>query len=152
MYADGYGRMDLARAEHAVLAGGRGAGQCLDCADCTARCVHGIELPRRMEAAKRCSAERACAGGAAVRMELEHETTGGSGQVKNSMDRRGFLRLGFWNGRAGRRHGLRRRDAARAPYEGTPAFRTLRPHRDEDHHRQHGGHAHQRTRDLPGGL
>ena len=53
MYADGYGRMDLARAEHAVLAGGRGAGQCLDCADCTARCVHGIELPRRMEAAKK---------------------------------------------------------------------------------------------------
>ena len=52
-YADGYGRMDLARAEHAVLAGGRGAGQCLDCADCTARCVHGIELPRRMEAAKK---------------------------------------------------------------------------------------------------
>ena len=52
MYADGYGRMDLARAEHAVLAGAA-ARACLDCADCTARCVHGIELPRRMEAAKK---------------------------------------------------------------------------------------------------
>ena len=80
MYADGYGRMDLARAEHAVLAGGRGAGQCLDCADCTARCVHGIELPRRWRRPKDVLLSGACRAGGAVRMELEHETTGGSGK------------------------------------------------------------------------
>ena len=42
------------------------------------------------------------------------------------MDRRGFLETGgFWNGRAGRRHGLRRRGLAARALRGHPAFRTL---------------------------
>ena len=80
MYADGYGRMDLARAEHAVLAGGRGADSAWTVriaqpgASTVSSCRAGWRRP------KRCSAERGVPRAAAVRMELEHETTGGSGK------------------------------------------------------------------------
>ena len=79
MYADGYGRMDLARAEHAVLAGAaaRDSAWTVRIAQPGASTVSSCRAGWRRP--KRCSAERAC-GGAAVRMELEHETNGGSGK------------------------------------------------------------------------
>ena len=56
-------------------------------------------------------------------MELEHETTGGSGQVKNSMDRRGFLRLGvFGTAALAAGTGCGEEALPPAPYEGTPHF------------------------------
>ena len=58
-------------------------------------------------------------------MELEHETTGGQASEEFN-GQAGFSETGgFWNSRAGRRRRLRRRGLAAAPYEGTPAFRTL---------------------------
>ena len=53
MYADGYGRMDLARAEHAVLAGGRGAGTVLGLCGLHSPVRPRYRAARRMEAAKK---------------------------------------------------------------------------------------------------
>ena len=91
--------------------------------------LHSPVRPRYRAAApdgggqKRCSAERACAGGAAVRMELS--TKQPEGQASEEFNgQAGFSETGgFWNGRAGRRHGLRRRGLCRPrPTRAPPHF------------------------------
>lgn len=50
MYAEGYRRPGLARQTHAALPAGISA--CRDCAVCTAKCAHGLDLPARMRDAR----------------------------------------------------------------------------------------------------
>lgn len=53
MYAEGaYQSPELARATYAELPAGATAGACLECGDCTARCVNGLDIPAKMERAR----------------------------------------------------------------------------------------------------
>jgi len=52
MYAEGYGRLELARATYRELPAEASAKACLDCAECTARCVHGIDVAERVRRAR----------------------------------------------------------------------------------------------------
>lgn len=51
MYLDGYGAKELARITYEGIPSGRRAGQCEGCAECVARCVHGIDIGRKMRQA-----------------------------------------------------------------------------------------------------
>ena len=151
MYADGYGRMDLARAEHAVLAGGRGAGTVLGLCG-----LHSPVRPRYRAAApdgggKRCSAERGVPR-AVPPSAWNWSTKQPEGQASEEFNgQAGFSETGgFWNGRWPPAQVAAKRPCRPAPYEGTPAFRTLG--RTGMKITIVRGHAHQRTRDLPGGL
>jgi predicted aldo/keto reductase-like oxidoreductase len=52
MYADGYGDQALARLTYAELAPAMRAGACDGCAECTARCVNGLNIAERMQRAR----------------------------------------------------------------------------------------------------
>ena len=78
-----------------MLAGPR-RGTVLDCADCTARCVHGIELPRRMEAAKKDVLLSGRAAWAVPPSAWNWSTKQPEGQASEEFNgQAGFLRLGL---------------------------------------------------------
>lgn len=52
MYAAGYGNLYQARETLDAVGGGRAARDCVDCAACTARCVRGVDIARRIEELK----------------------------------------------------------------------------------------------------
>ncbi len=52
MYAEGYRDLRLARENYARIAPERSLAACGDCAACTLRCVHGIDLPNRVARAR----------------------------------------------------------------------------------------------------
>ncbi|HOE18269.1 MAG TPA: aldo/keto reductase [Syntrophorhabdaceae bacterium] len=51
MYAEAYGSMELARSTYYEIDGKARASACLDCNECTARCVNGLDIARRMRRA-----------------------------------------------------------------------------------------------------
>ena len=122
MYADGYGRMGWRGRSMPCWPKGAAARDSAWTVRITGQCVHGIELPRRMEAAKRCSAERGVPR--AVPPSWNWSTKQPEvRQVKNSMDRRGFLRLGaFGTAALAAGTGCGEEALPPAPYEGTPHF------------------------------
>jgi len=52
MYAEGYRSLGLARATYRELPPGASAAACGSCAECTARCVHGIDISERVRRAR----------------------------------------------------------------------------------------------------
>ena len=52
MYAEGYGDMALARETYRGIPGGASAVACGDCAECTARCVRGLDIAAKMRQAR----------------------------------------------------------------------------------------------------
>lgn len=52
MYADGYGDLALARSTYVELAPAMRASACGHCAECTARCVNGLNIAERMQRAR----------------------------------------------------------------------------------------------------
>jgi predicted aldo/keto reductase-like oxidoreductase len=50
MYLEGYRSRELALATYNELP--VSAAACLDCSSCTARCVHGLDIPDKMEKAR----------------------------------------------------------------------------------------------------
>ncbi len=52
MYAEGYGEMNLALATYNEIGSQRSAEACVDCAECTAHCVNGIDIPEKMDRAR----------------------------------------------------------------------------------------------------
>ena len=53
MYAEGYKSAELARATYDEIPSTFSASACHDCSICTARCVHGLDIPAKMERARR---------------------------------------------------------------------------------------------------
>jgi predicted aldo/keto reductase-like oxidoreductase len=53
MYAEAYGSAELARTIYGKIPLSRSASACLDCGDCPARCVNGLDLPVKMERARK---------------------------------------------------------------------------------------------------
>lgn len=53
MYAEGYRSQELALATYREIPRGAGAAACLDCAGCVASCVRGLDIPAKMERARR---------------------------------------------------------------------------------------------------
>jgi predicted aldo/keto reductase-like oxidoreductase len=51
-YADGYGQFALGRERFLELPSERTAARCADCAACTVRCPHGVQVSRRMARAQ----------------------------------------------------------------------------------------------------
>ena len=124
MYADGYGRMDLARAEHAVLAGAaRDSAWTVRIAQPGASTVSSCRAGwRRPKDVLLSGVPRAVPPSAWNWSTKQRRVR----QVKNSMDRRGFSETGALE----RPRWPPARVAAKRPlppalYEGTPAFRTL---------------------------
>jgi len=52
MYAEGYGDLALARSTYAELPAGAGVSACTNCAECTARCAHSINIAKQVEKAR----------------------------------------------------------------------------------------------------
>jgi hypothetical protein len=53
MYAEAYGSPELARATYKEIPLSRSASACLGCGDCPARCVNGLDIPVKMERARK---------------------------------------------------------------------------------------------------
>ncbi len=53
MYAEAYRSAELARETYRGIPRSRSASACLDCRECVARCVHGLDLPAKMERARK---------------------------------------------------------------------------------------------------
>lgn len=53
MYAEGYRNMELARETYHEVSARSSALACLDCNECVAHCVHGIDIAQKMEKARR---------------------------------------------------------------------------------------------------
>jgi len=53
MYAEGYESMELARTSYGEIPASFSAAACLNCADCVARCVNGLSIPKKMERARK---------------------------------------------------------------------------------------------------
>jgi hypothetical protein len=53
MYADGYKNVELARSTYEEIPSSLSAFACLDCSKCVARCVNGLDIPKKMEKARR---------------------------------------------------------------------------------------------------
>ncbi len=53
MYAEGYGSRELALSTYREIPLSASASACLDCPDCTARCVHGLDIPGKMKKARK---------------------------------------------------------------------------------------------------
>lgn len=53
MYAEAYGSPALARSTYQEIPSSRSASACLDCSDCMARCVNGIDIPGKMRQARK---------------------------------------------------------------------------------------------------
>ena len=53
MYADGYKNVELARSTYEEIPSSFSAFACLDCSNCVARCVNGLDIPKKMEKARR---------------------------------------------------------------------------------------------------
>ena len=146
------GEWTWARAEHAVLARGRGADSAWTVriaqpgASTVSSCRAGWRRP------KRCSAERGVPR-AVPPSAWNWSTKQPEGQASEEFNgQAGFSETGGFGTAALAAGTVAAKGlAARAP-TGTPAFRTLGRTGMKITHRQHGGHAHQRTRDLPGGL
>jgi predicted aldo/keto reductase-like oxidoreductase len=51
MYADGYRERKLARSVYRSIPKDSSASACLDCSDCAARCVRGLDIPAKMKRA-----------------------------------------------------------------------------------------------------
>ncbi|HVN95123.1 MAG TPA: aldo/keto reductase [Syntrophorhabdaceae bacterium] len=52
MYAEGYRNMDLAQETYREVPKRQSALTCLNCGECVARCVHGIDIAQKMEKAR----------------------------------------------------------------------------------------------------
>jgi len=52
MYAEGYRDLDLARSTYRTIPQQASAAACGNCPTCTARCIHGLDLPERMGKAR----------------------------------------------------------------------------------------------------
>jgi predicted aldo/keto reductase-like oxidoreductase len=53
MYAEGYGSRELALSTYREIPLSVSASACLDCSDCTARCVNGLDIPAKMKLARK---------------------------------------------------------------------------------------------------
>jgi hypothetical protein len=53
MYAEAYGSDRLARTTYSEIPSRASAAVCLDCADCKARCIHGLDIAAKMERARK---------------------------------------------------------------------------------------------------
>ena len=53
MYAEGYGDLALARMNYAELSTDQNVSHCIGCEKCVAKCVHGLNIARKMETAHR---------------------------------------------------------------------------------------------------
>lgn len=53
MYAQGYDNLILARSTYGKIPISRSASACLDCGDCVARCVNGLDVRMKMEQARK---------------------------------------------------------------------------------------------------
>jgi predicted aldo/keto reductase-like oxidoreductase len=53
MYAEAYRSAELARSTYYEIPSRVSASACLDCTDCVARCVHGLDIPVKMERARK---------------------------------------------------------------------------------------------------
>jgi predicted aldo/keto reductase-like oxidoreductase len=53
MYAEGYGSRDLALSTYREIPSPVSASACLDCSGCVARCVNGLDIPAKMETARK---------------------------------------------------------------------------------------------------
>ena len=103
-----------------MLAGGRGADS-VDCADCTARCVHGIELPPD-GGGQRCSAERGVPR-AVPPSAWNWSTKQPEGQASEEFNgQAGFLRLGLFGTAALAAGTGCGEEALPRALRGTPAF------------------------------
>ena len=152
MYADGYGRMDLARAEMPCWPGAA-ARDSLDCG------LHSPVRPRYRAAAPDGGGQKdvLLSGRAAAvpPSAWNWSTKQPEGQASEEFNgQAGFSRLGLLGTAAlAAGTGCGEEALPPAPYEGTPAFRTLSGRTGmKITIVSMGGHAHQRTRDLPGGL
>jgi hypothetical protein len=56
MYEEAYGNSELARMTYGEIPSGASASACLDCSNCTARCVDGLDIGVKMERARMLSA------------------------------------------------------------------------------------------------
>jgi uncharacterized protein len=52
MYLESYGSMELARSTYDEIGSAASASVCLDCDECTARCVHGLDIASKMQRAR----------------------------------------------------------------------------------------------------
>jgi len=53
MYAEAYRSAELARATYEEIPSSFSAAACMDCSDCAARCVHGLDIAAKMKQAGR---------------------------------------------------------------------------------------------------
>jgi len=53
MYAEAYKSIGLARATYEEIPSPSSITACLDCSDCAARCVHGLDIAAKMKQAGR---------------------------------------------------------------------------------------------------
>ncbi|MEN6320372.1 MAG: aldo/keto reductase [Syntrophaceae bacterium] len=53
MYAEGYKNDELARSTYNEIPSSLSASACLDCVQCVAQCVNGLNIPKKMEKARR---------------------------------------------------------------------------------------------------
>jgi len=53
MYAEGYKSLALARSTYGKIPASRSASACLDCGECLARCVNGLDIRLKMEQARK---------------------------------------------------------------------------------------------------
>jgi predicted aldo/keto reductase-like oxidoreductase len=53
MYKEGYKESGLARSTYGEIPASVSASACLDCPDCVARCVNGLDIAMKMKRARR---------------------------------------------------------------------------------------------------
>jgi predicted aldo/keto reductase-like oxidoreductase len=53
MYKEGYKESALARSTYGEIPASISASACLDCTDCVARCVNGLDIAKKMDRARR---------------------------------------------------------------------------------------------------
>ncbi|MCX5835041.1 MAG: aldo/keto reductase [Deltaproteobacteria bacterium] len=53
MYVEAYGSLELARSTYRKIPSTRSASSCLDCGDCLARCVNGLDIRLKMQRARK---------------------------------------------------------------------------------------------------
>jgi predicted aldo/keto reductase-like oxidoreductase len=53
MYKEGYKESGLARSTYVEIPASISASACLDCRDCVARCVNGLDIAKKMDRARR---------------------------------------------------------------------------------------------------